>query len=55
MIDFVFQPHVQLMALLKGLDVPDPIWWLRQSPEALEALGRAVSGQAKRVTEKPDD
>ena len=53
--DLVFQPHVQLLALLRGLDVPDVLWWSWQSPEALEALGRAVSGQAKRVMEKFDD
>lgn len=41
----------QCKALLKGLDVPNPDWWVGQLPEALFALAKAVSDQAKQVTD----
>lgn len=43
--------HMQLLYLLKGLEVPDPVWWTAQNPEALCALGKAIANQAKRVGE----
>lgn len=39
-----------LHALLEGLDVPNPDWWMMQPPEALRALGKAISDQAKWAT-----
>mgnify|MGYP006877781003 CR=1 FL=1 len=42
-----------LMALLEGLDVPNPQWWAMQPPDALRALGKAISDQAKQAV--PDD
>lgn len=44
---------MHLSALLEGLDVPNPEWWMFQPPEALRALGKAISDQAKRS--KDDD
>lgn len=38
---------MHLRALLEGLDVPDPGWWVVQTPDALRALGKAISDQAK--------
>ena len=35
-----------LLAILEGLDVPNPRWWALQSPENLRALGKAISDQA---------
>jgi hypothetical protein len=37
---------IQLRELLKGLDVPNPEYWMAQPPEMLLALG-----QAKRITQ----
>lgn len=38
-----------LKALLEGLDVPSPEWWMVQPPEKLKMLGKSISDQAKQV------
>lgn len=40
-----------LRYLLQGLEVPDVEWWMDQHTESLKALGKAVSGQAKRCAD----
>lgn len=42
----------QLIALLKGLEVPDVGFWCNQQPEDLRLLGAAIATQAKRETEQ---
>lgn len=36
-----------LIALLEGLEVPNPELWVIQNPEALRALGKSISDTAK--------
>ncbi len=40
-----------LLELLEGLDVPNPQWWAIKPPWVLRSLGKAISGQAKRLAE----
>lgn len=46
--------YEQLKSLLEGLDVPNPDFWMLQPPGVLRELGKAISDQAKIVTQ-PDD
>ena len=41
-----------LIALLEGLEVPDPYFWLRQSPETIKELGTMIALKAKGFTTK---
>ncbi len=40
-----------LLELLEGLEVPNPQWWASKPPGVLRSLGKAISGQAKRLAE----
>ena len=42
--------EAKLVALMMGLEIPNPEWWIKnQPPESFMALGAAVAGQAKRA------
>ena len=34
---------------MEGLEIPDPEWYLKQSPEMLRKVGEAIARQAKQV------
>jgi len=38
-----------LESLLRGLEVPNPMWWLTQQPTALYLLGNTIATQAKQA------
>jgi len=45
----------QLLALMTGLEIPNPEWWIANQPhESFRALGAAIAAQAKQVTDPPN-
>lgn len=46
----VMMPH--FLALMDGLEIPNPEWYLKQNPEILRKVGAAIAHQAKYVTNK---
>lgn len=44
--------YLNLIALLEGLEVPNPhLWAVQEPPEKLKLLGAAICKQAKKVSE----
>lgn len=38
-----------LRALMEGLEIPNPEWWLDRHPDLLRLLGKSIADQAKQV------
>jgi hypothetical protein len=40
---------LHFLALMEGLEIPNPEWYLQQHPEVLMRIGRAIAHQAKQA------